>query len=100
MNRSPAGLAPRRAVVDGWPIHSVAPAHDAGVGRPPVLAHGAGLSFRDLMPYAARLAPPCRVFAPDLPGFGGLPGVPHTANSQAPLELARVTRPFYDRDRI
>ena len=72
VNRLPAGLVHRWRTVDGWPMHYVAPAagDDAGTGRPVVLVHGAGLSFRYLMPYAAKLAARYRVFAPDLPGFG------------------------------
>ncbi len=37
---------------------------------PVVLVHGLGVSSRYMIPTARRLAPYCRVFAPDLPGFG------------------------------
>ncbi len=36
-----------------------------------VLVHGLVVSSRYMVPTAERLAPHCRVFAPDLPGFGG-----------------------------
>ena len=64
----PPSLRHRRAVVDGWPIHYVA--SEASTGPVVVLVHGVGLSYRYLMPYAARLVPRFRVYAPDLPGFG------------------------------
>lgn len=35
-----------------------------------VLVHGLGVSGRYLLPLARRLAPFCRVYVPDLPGFG------------------------------
>jgi 2-hydroxy-6-oxonona-2,4-dienedioate hydrolase len=35
-----------------------------------VLVHGIGVSSRYMLPTAVRLAPACRVWVPDLPGFG------------------------------
>src|SRR5207247_9606363 len=35
-----------------------------------VLVHGIGVSGRYLVPTAVRLATTCRVYVPDLPGFG------------------------------
>ncbi len=35
-----------------------------------VMVHGLGVASRHMVPTARRLAPSCRVYAPDLPGFG------------------------------
>jgi 2-hydroxy-6-oxonona-2,4-dienedioate hydrolase len=57
--------------VRGRPMH-----YRASVDRTPadapvvVLVHGMGVSSRYMVPTAERLAPHCRAYAPDLPGFG------------------------------
>jgi 2-hydroxy-6-oxonona-2,4-dienedioate hydrolase len=57
-------------VVDGRRIHvrrSVDPPPDAPAV---ILVHGIGVSSSYFIPLASVLAPHCRVYAPDLPGFG------------------------------
>jgi pimeloyl-ACP methyl ester carboxylesterase len=72
-----ADLAPTAALritwttVRGLRLHArvadvLAPADTAAV----VLVHGVGVSSRYMVPLAERLAPHCRVYAPDMPGFG------------------------------
>jgi 2-hydroxy-6-oxonona-2,4-dienedioate hydrolase len=45
-----------------------------------VLVHGHVVSSRYMVPLGEALARYCRVFAPDLPGFGEAPKPPHTLN--------------------
>lgn len=58
----------------GWRLHvrvaDQAPAGSASV----VLVHGLGVSSRYMVPTIRELAADCRVFAPDLPGYGRSPG--------------------------
>src|SRR5947207_8438818 len=54
-----------------------------------VLVHGIGVSGRYLLPTAVRLATTCKVYVPDLPGFGlsgkppGILDVPALADALA-----------------
>lgn len=61
-------------VVDGTRIYariSPEPPAEPGPSLPPVvLVHGLSVSSRYLLPAARVLAPFCRVYVPDLPGFG------------------------------
>jgi pimeloyl-ACP methyl ester carboxylesterase len=61
-------------VVDGTRLYariSPEPPDGAGPSLPPVvLVHGLSVSSRYLLPAARVLAPFCRVYVPDLPGFG------------------------------
>ncbi len=53
------------------------PPHGPGPSLPPVvLVHGLSVSSRYLLPAARVLAPYCRVYVPDLPGFGYSPKPP------------------------
>lgn len=55
------------------------------VDRPDViLVHGVGVSSRYMIPTARRLAEHCRVWAPDLPGFG------RSDKPRTPLRLAEL----------
>jgi 2-hydroxy-6-oxonona-2,4-dienedioate hydrolase len=56
--------------VDGVRVHALASTDPSPTAPTVVLVHGLGLSHRYMMPTAERLAPDCRVFVPDLPGFG------------------------------
>ncbi len=57
--------------VGGLRIHARVSADPALEGRAAVvLVHGLVVSSRYMVPTAERLTPYCRVFAPDLPGFG------------------------------
>jgi 2-hydroxy-6-oxonona-2,4-dienedioate hydrolase len=58
--------------VGGLPIHARVSVSSNACTRTPdiVLIHGLVISSRYMIPTAKRLAPYCRVFAPDLPGFG------------------------------
>jgi pimeloyl-ACP methyl ester carboxylesterase len=60
-------LTSRFRLVDGRRVYE-----RFGGERGPVVAcvHGIGVSGRYLLPTAARLASDCRVYVPDLPGFG------------------------------
>lgn len=64
----------REAVIGGRPMFYRQSAGLARVTHGPcpevVLVHGLGLSGRYMLPVAERLAARCRVFLPDLPGFG------------------------------
>lgn len=57
--------------VDGCAIHARSWAGPSGVGTPTVvLVHGLVVSSRYMVPVGERLSARCRVYAPDLPGFG------------------------------
>lgn len=57
--------------VGSWSIHARVSARPATAGVAPlVLVHGLLVSSRYMVPTAARLAPHCSVYAPDLPGWG------------------------------
>lgn len=79
-------LESRWTTVGGLRLHarvSVEPVPDPRVGTPAptvVLVHGLGVSSRYMIPTARRLAPFCRVYAPDLPGWGRSDAAPHTLN--------------------
>jgi pimeloyl-ACP methyl ester carboxylesterase len=52
-------------------MHARVARHSTLDGAPVVvMVHGLGVSSRYMVPTAARLASACRVYAPDLPGFG------------------------------
>jgi len=79
--RSPDGLGRRTQELDalwtmlrGRRVHarlSTRPAHPVAPDLPPlVFVHGLSVSSRYMLPAARRLAPYCRVYIPDLPGFG------------------------------
>lgn len=51
-------------------MHYIATASEPAFERPVVLVHGAGLSYRYMLPTAKRLADRFRVLVPDQPGFG------------------------------
>ncbi len=60
--------------VDGWRLHTRVSLDPVPADSPAViLVHGLGVSSRYLVPTGERLAPDCRVYAPDLPGFGKSP---------------------------
>jgi 2-hydroxy-6-oxonona-2,4-dienedioate hydrolase len=55
----------------GLRMHSLAPIDLSSSGGPVVvLVHGSGLSGRYMIPTARELTADCRVYVPDLPGFG------------------------------
>jgi 2-hydroxy-6-oxonona-2,4-dienedioate hydrolase len=57
--------------VKGMRMHSLAPAERESADAPVVvLVHGSGLSGRYMIPTAQELVASCRVYVPDLPGFG------------------------------
>lgn len=73
-----SGLKRVRIVVGGRPMHARVALDLAPAGAPEVvLVHGLVVSSRYMVPTAARLAPDCRVYAPDLPGFGRSAAPPH-----------------------
>jgi pimeloyl-ACP methyl ester carboxylesterase len=55
-----------------------------------VLVHGVGVSGRYLLPIAGRLAARCRVYVPDLPGFGRSGRLRGRATQQAFVEVLRA----------
>jgi 2-hydroxy-6-oxonona-2,4-dienedioate hydrolase len=65
--------------VRGLPVHSRM--SDRVESPDVVLVHGVGVSSRYMIPTARRLADHCRVWAPDLPGFG------RSAKPRTPLRL-------------
>lgn len=66
------------AVVGGLPMHARVALNLAPAGAPVVvLVHGLVVSSRYMIPTVVRLAPDCRVYAPDLPGFGRSAAPPH-----------------------
>ncbi|MEJ7762717.1 MAG: alpha/beta hydrolase [Thermomicrobiales bacterium] len=69
-DRHPA-FTDRTDIVDGLAIFTRVP-RDQPAGRCPtvVIIHGLSISSRYELPTARRLARTCRVFAPDLPGYG------------------------------
>jgi pimeloyl-ACP methyl ester carboxylesterase len=94
------GLESEWSDVGGMRMHArvstVAVAADAPVV---VLVHGIGVSSRYMVPTAIRLAETCRVYAPDLPGFGlsakpsGVLDVPALADALAAwMRAVRLTR--------
>ena len=62
-----ARLTCRFRVVDGRRVYE---RFGGDAGPRVILVHGIGVSGRYLLPTAARLAWDCRVYVPDLPGFG------------------------------
>jgi pimeloyl-ACP methyl ester carboxylesterase len=57
--------------VQGLKIHSLVSSASVSLDAPViVLVHGSGLSGRYMIPTAHQLATDCRVYVPDLPGFG------------------------------
>jgi 2-hydroxy-6-oxonona-2,4-dienedioate hydrolase len=60
-------LSCRFRFVDGRRVYE---RYGGDAGPRVVFVHGIGVSGRYLLPAAARLLPGCRVFVPDLPGFG------------------------------
>lgn len=70
-------MAKRRLLQSSWTpvgpyrVHARVSEDEQGSRRRAVvLVHGLGVSSRYMIPTAERLAPYCRVYAPDLPGFG------------------------------
>ncbi len=67
----------RWTTVGGLRVHARVSTDSAPAGAPAVvLVHGIGVASRYFVPTAERLAPRCRVHAPDLPGFGDSEGPP------------------------
>jgi 2-hydroxy-6-oxonona-2,4-dienedioate hydrolase len=64
---APRRLDSRRREVEGRRVYE---RFGGAAGPTVVFVHGIGVSGRYLLPTAARLADRCRVFVPDLPGFG------------------------------
>lgn len=61
-------------------------------GAPPaVLVHGFVISSAYMIPLAARLARTCRVYAPDLPGFGRSEGPPEALDVDALADALLAT---------
>jgi 2-hydroxy-6-oxonona-2,4-dienedioate hydrolase len=59
------------AGVGAWRMHARVSTLPVALNAPPViLVHGIGVSSRYMVPIAIKLAKTCRVYAPDLPGFG------------------------------
>jgi 2-hydroxy-6-oxonona-2,4-dienedioate hydrolase len=57
--------------VNGLQMHSLVSRDPTSLDAPRiVLVHGSGLSGRYMIPTAQQLAEDCRVYVPDLPGFG------------------------------
>lgn len=78
MNQPRGILGSRWDLVDGLPLHAVVSLNPGNTDCPPVvLVHGLVVSSRYMVPTALRLAPYCRVLAPDLPGFGKSAKPPH-----------------------
>lgn len=64
-------LTSTRTVVNGVSVHARVSTNPVPIGAPLlILVHGMVISSRYMVPIAERLAPSCRVYAPDLPGFG------------------------------
>ena len=74
-------------------VGAQAPLHD----RPVVLVHGLVISSRYMVPTAVRLAPLCRIYAVDLPGYG-LSEKPHTILGLT--QLANALAEWLDLERI
>lgn len=72
MNCQSIGLESMWAVVSGRRMHARVSLHptNSSVRESVVLVHGLGVSSHYMVPTAVKLAPNCRVYAPDLPGFG------------------------------
>lgn len=95
---APARLRGRYRTVEGVRVYErYAERRDGPVV---VLVHGIGVSGRYFLPTAGRLASRCRVYVPDLPGFGrsgrlrGRPTVPRLAGAlYAWLDEAGLERP-------
>ncbi len=74
-------VAGRWDLVEGLRMHALASLDPVAANSPTVvLVHGLVVSSRYMAPTAARLAPYCRVYAPDLPGFGKSAKPPHVLN--------------------
>jgi 2-hydroxy-6-oxonona-2,4-dienedioate hydrolase len=64
-------LTSTRTVVNGVSLHARVSTNPLpGTSPVVILVHGMVISSRYMVPIAERLAPFCRVYAPDLPGFG------------------------------
>jgi 2-hydroxy-6-oxonona-2,4-dienedioate hydrolase len=60
-----------RTDVNGLQMHSLVSSNNLSPDAPVVvLVHGSGLSGRYMIPTAQQLTADCRVYVPDLPGFG------------------------------
>jgi 2-hydroxy-6-oxonona-2,4-dienedioate hydrolase len=71
VERARASLESRFFDVQGLRMHARVSTNLAPAAGPlVVLVHGIGVSSRYMVPIAERLAPECRVYAVDLPGFG------------------------------
>jgi 2-hydroxy-6-oxonona-2,4-dienedioate hydrolase len=71
MEQSTAGLASKWTTVLRLPMHARVSVNPLPPDAPTiVLVHGLGVSGRYMLPLAQRLAACCRVYVPDLPGFG------------------------------
>lgn len=71
--------------VDGLPVHARTGTEPLGSDAPTVvLVHGMVVSSRYMEPLAARLGSFCRVYAPDLPGYG------RSGKPPRPLTLAAL----------
>jgi len=74
-------VSSRWDLVEGLRIHTLASIGPREPDSPiVVLVHGLVVSSRYLTPTAERLAPHCRVYAPDLPGFGRSTKPPQVLN--------------------
>lgn len=70
--------------VDGWRMHVRVSENPPTRGGPVVvLVHGLIVSGRYMQPTLQHLAPSCRVYAPDLPGFGRSDKPPRTLDVDA-----------------
>ncbi|MBI4497433.1 MAG: alpha/beta hydrolase [Chloroflexi bacterium] len=71
MSQQMGRLASSWTTVHNLPMHARVSVEPAPAGCPVVvLVHGVGVSSRYMIPTAQRLGTSCRVYAPDLPGFG------------------------------
>lgn len=84
---APGLLVDRWTTVDGRPAYyrasTMTGPTTSGPALPVVMVHGLGVSGRYMVPTAERLARTCRVFVPDMPGFGRTPGPPEALDVPA-----------------
>ncbi len=76
MTRATEDLRPRSVWTSAGGFHIHARVADTAAPQSPtvVLVHGLGVSSRYMIPTLRSLARDCRVYAPDLPGYGRSPG--------------------------
>ena len=67
---TPPAITSQWTKTSGGLIHSLTSSNSSPVAPVVVLVHGLVISSRYMIPTAQQLAPSCRIYAPDLPGYG------------------------------